>query len=132
MLKLYKIEMLRELPEKEEKIMTALEKDIMRHYCNAALDIMTGGEGVLSSTEIAAITGLPLSKVRKAIRSLSSQGFLKSGAVSWYDEDAFLPRTLRGYRITESARKTEVYREMAEKEKQIRKAIWGIDCDSLI
>lgn len=112
--------------------MTDLEKDILRLYCSLALDIMTDGDCVLSSIEVAAITELPLPKVRKAIRSLVSQGFLKSGAVSWYDEDAFLPRTRRGYRITESARKTEVYREMAEKEKQLRKAIWGIDCDYLV
>lgn len=83
--------------------------NVLKIYCDISVSIMNMGHDILPSTYIAKKFNCSLYKARKIIKQLVEQGLLKSAMDSGYDEE-YGVYCIRGYAITDKARKTLIYK----------------------
>ena len=105
--------------------MTELESSILQTYCWAAVAIMNGGDGVLSSVLIAKSMGITLYKARKAIKALVAAGYLQRDHVGGLSDWDWQVHCYHGYSITKEAMKTLEHRKAKYREAKICSEIWG-------
>ncbi len=105
--------------------MTEIESQILQRYCGAAVAIMNGGDGVLSSVFIAKSMNVTLYKARKAIKALVAAGYLQRDHVGGLSDWDWQVHCYHGFSITEEATKTLEYRKAKYREAKICSEIWG-------
>ena len=105
--------------------MEATEQQVIDLYCNTTASIMNMGRDIIPSTAVSEIFGCSVYKARKIIKNLISKGILEPACESEYSswhEQYFI---CRGYRLTESARKSRDYRKAQWREAKLCSEVFG-------
>lgn len=105
--------------------MEVTEQQVIDLYCDTTASIMNMGRDIIPSTHVAKALDCTVYVARKIIKNLVSKGILESACESeyssWY-EQYFI---IRGYRLTESARKGRYYRKAQWREAKICSEVFG-------
>lgn len=105
--------------------MEITEQEVIDLYCNTTVSIMNMGRDIIPSTAVAKILGCTVYRARKIIKNLVSKGILEPACEneysSWY-EQYFI---YKGYRLTESAKRSRDYRKAQWREAKICSETWG-------
>lgn len=88
-----------------------IKDQIFRIYCATSADIMNAGHDVVPSTFVAERVGCSRYMARKLIHELVADGLLENAREGGYDDWNCKIYCINGFRITEKARKTDVYKK---------------------
>ena len=102
---------------------TELKHEVLMVLIRVAVDIMPGAE-IIPSTYIARLLKKPIRDIRKALKELEKEGFIRYGYEGGWNEYSERPFCVWGYCITEKAMKLPEYKEAEEKEKRLIQEIW--------
>ena len=102
--------------------MNELESKILQIYCKHNFNWLCGYIP-LPSTVIQSELNVSLYKVRKAIKTLKDEGYLKSE--TYVDKNDYGNIIVRGYIITEQAKETEIYKQCERDEDNFIKELYA-------
>ena len=101
----------------------ALKKEVLITLIGVAVDIMPGAE-IIPSTYIAKHLKQPIRDIRKALKELESEGFVRYGHEGGWNEYSERPFCIWGYRITKKAMELPEYEEAKKQEEELIRKIW--------
>ena len=73
---------------------------------------------VYPCTWCSAITGIPVRKVRKIMKQLEAEGYVKKDSEGGYNDWADRIECIHGYSVTEKGRNTDYWKEQDRKERE--------------
>lgn len=99
-----------------------LKETIFKNLCNSAVAIMTH-TALVSVPYLANRLQVSKYMVRKAMDELRKEGLVESGIDSWYDSWCEEQILARGFRITQKAKETEIYKAALAHENELISSI---------
>ena len=101
----------------------ALEKEVLMVLIRVAVDIMPGAE-IIPSTYIAKLLKKPIRDIRKALKELEKEGFIRYGYEGGWNEYSERPYCIWGYCITPKTMELPEYEEAQKEEEELIRKIW--------
>ena len=104
-------------------LMKELKKDVLMILIRITGDIMPGAE-IIPSTYIARLLKKPIRNVRKALKELEKEGFIRYGYEGGWNDYSARPYCTWGYCITKKAVELPEYKEAKKQEEELIREIW--------
>ena len=96
-----------------------LKEVVFKNLCNSAVAIMNIHTALVSVPYLANRLQVSKYMVRKAMDELRKEGLVESGIDSWYDSWCEEQILARGFRITQKAKETEIYKAALTREEEL-------------
>ena len=100
-----------------------LKQEVLMVLIRVSVDIMPGAE-IIPSTYIARLLKKPIRGVRKVLKELEKEGFIKYGYEGGWNEYSERPFCVWGYCITKKAMELPEYEEAKRQEEELIQEIW--------
>ena len=100
-----------------------LKQEVLMVLIRVSVDIMPGAE-IIPSTYIARLLKKPIRDVRKVLKELEKEGFIKYGYEGGWNEYSERPFCVWGYCITKKAMELPEYEEAKRQEEELIREIW--------
>ena len=101
----------------------ALKKEVLMVLIRTAVDIMPGAE-IIPSTYIAKLLKQPIRDIRKILKELEKEDFIRYGYEGGWNEYSERPYCIWGYCITEKAMELPEYEKAKKEEEELIRKIW--------
>lgn len=97
---------------------TELKHEVLMVLIRVAVDIMPGAE-IIPSTYLARLLKKPIRDIRKTLKELEKEGFIRYGYEGGWNESSERPYCTWGYCITKKAMELPEYKEAEEEEERL-------------
>lgn len=100
-----------------------LKQEVLTILIRVAVDIMPGAE-IIPSSHIARLLKKPIRDIRKVLKELEKEGFIRYGYEGGWNEYRERPFCIWGYYITKKATELPEYKEAEKEENRLIQEIW--------